>query len=304
MARIFPVVMAGGAGTRFWPLSRKARPKQLLDLCEPDVSMLAATVRRFRPIAKPEDILVVTGEIIAKDVAAAVPELPASSILAEPMGRNTAPCVGWAALHVRRRDPDGVMAVLPADHAIGDEPAFLEVVKRAAAASEAGAIATIGITPNRPETGYGYIELADEVSEGVRKVERFVEKPDLDTAKVYLEGGRHVWNSGTFFFTARTILAEIERQMPELWAGLEEMDAGIERGEETKAVADVYAPISGEVEEINEDLVDNLDNLSKDPFGAGWLAKIKMSYPEEIDSLMSPAEYEAFLEETGGEANS
>jgi mannose-1-phosphate guanylyltransferase len=230
--------------------------------------MLAATVRRIRPLAEPEDVLVVTGEIIAEGVAKAVPELPSSSILAEPRGRNTAPCVGWAALHVRRRDPDGVMAVLPADHSISEEAAFLDVVRRAVGACEGGKLATIGVTPNRPETGYGYIEVAEELAPGVHKVARFVEKPNLETAKGYLAGGKHVWNSGMFFFPAKTILAEIERQMPELWAGLEEIDAAIERGEETKGVAEVYGRIKGE--SIDYGIMEGAEEIVVCPGWFGW----------------------------------
>lgn len=238
--------MAGGAGTRFWPLSRKLRPKQLLDLCEPGQTMLAATVERVLPLCGPDDVLVVTGQGIADDVKAAVPQLPPENILAEPVGRNTAPCVGWAALHVKRRDPKGVMVVLPADHSIGDPENFRAVLRMAAEACTDGSLCTVGIRPNRPETGYGYIEVGEEQSEGVNNVVRFVEKPDLETAKTYLEGGRHVWNSGMFFFSAETILAEIEKHMPELYQGLREIDDGIGRGDEAPAVGAVYSRIQGE----------------------------------------------------------
>lgn len=208
--------------------------------------MLAATVERILPLCGPDDVLVVTGQGIAEDVRAAVPQLPAENILAEPVGRNTAPCVGWAALHVRRRDPKGIMVVLPADHAIGDPEGFRAVLKTAAEACTDGSLCTVGIKPHRPETGYGYIEVGDEQSPGVHRVARFVEKPDLETAKTYLEGGRHLWNSGMFFFSAETILGEIERHMAELHQGLREIDDGIGRGDEARAVEEVYGRIQGE----------------------------------------------------------
>lgn len=230
--------------------------------------MLAATVRRVLPLAEAEDVLVVTGEVIAAEVARALPEVPASGVLAEPVGRNTAPCVGWAALHVRRRDPEGVMVVLPADHAIGDEPAFLEVIRRAVSACEGGRMATIGVTPTRPETGFGYIEVGAEVAPGIHEVARFVEKPDLATAERYLAGGRHAWNSGTFFFTAQTILAEIERQMPDLWAGLMEIDRALGTADEARVVAEVYGRIRGE--SIDYGVMEGARDIAVCPGSFGW----------------------------------
>lgn len=268
MARVFPVVMAGGAGTRFWPLSRQRRPKQLLDLCEPGVSMLAATVARVLPLASAGDVLVVTGREIAAAVRDAVPEVPAANVLAEPAGRNTAPCVGWAALHVRRRDPGGVMAVLPADHAVGDPERFRDVIRRAIDACLDGSLCTVGITPGRPETGYGYIEVGDETAPGVHRVVRFVEKPDLETARAYLAGGRHAWNSGMFFFTAEAILGEIERHMPALHEGLLEIDAALGSGDEAAAVERVYGRIAGE--SIDTGVMEKADRILVCPGAFGW----------------------------------
>jgi len=262
------VIMAGGSGTRFWPLSRRRRPKQLLALGDSDLTMLAATVRRIRPLAKIEDLYVVTGAAIVDDVARLVPDALVDNILAEPFGRNTAPCVGWAALRVRRRDPRGIMAVLPADHVIGDEEAFREVARRAVRACEGGALATIGVTPSRPETGYGYIELGEELSAGVHRAERFVEKPDRATAEAYVRGGSHVWNSGMFFFRADAILAEIERQMPELHAGLEEIDAAAGRDDEADAVRTVYGRIAGQ--SIDYGIMEHAREIVVCPGRFGW----------------------------------
>jgi mannose-1-phosphate guanylyltransferase len=230
--------------------------------------MLEATVRRVLPLCEPKDILIVTGQGIADDVAKVVPMLPASSILPEPVGRNTAPCVGWAALHVFRQDPKGVMVVLPADHAIGDEDAFRELVCMAAEACLDGSLGTIGISPNRPETGYGYIEVGEAIAPGVSRAVRFVEKPDLATAEGYLAGGKHVWNSGMFFFTAETILGEIERLMPELHAGLKEIEAGIEAGDEAAAVAQVYNKLEGE--SIDYGIMEKADRIIVCPGSFGW----------------------------------
>jgi mannose-1-phosphate guanylyltransferase len=270
MARVFPVVMAGGAGTRFWPASRQRRPKQLLDLCEPGTSMLKATVERVLPLASIDDVLIVTGRDIAAAVRDAMPDVPGRNVLAEPVGRNTAPCVGWAALHVRRRDPGGVMAVLPADHAVGDPEQYREVIRRALEACLDGSLCTVGITPARPETGYGYIEVGEPIAEGVHRVARFVEKPDLETARAYLAGGRHVWNSGMFFFTAEAILREVERHMPRLHEGLLEIDAAIAAGEasEAAAVERVYGAIAGE--SIDVGVMEKADRIRVCPGEFGW----------------------------------
>jgi mannose-1-phosphate guanylyltransferase len=268
MPRIFPVIMAGGAGTRFWPLSRLRRPKQLLDLVEPGTSMLDATVRRVLSICDPRDVLIVTSRDIAGEVRREVSKLPEGAILAEPVGRNTAPCVGWAAVHVARRDPEGVMVVLPADHTIGDEPAFHAVVELAVRACLDGSLGTIGVTPTRPETGFGYIEVGGEVSPGVHRAVRFVEKPDLQRARQYLDGGKHVWNSGMFVFTAAAILREIERLMPALHAGLREIDAAIGSGDEVAAVERVYDAITGE--SIDYGIMEKTDQIVVCPGRFGW----------------------------------
>ncbi len=218
------VVMAGGQGTRFWPASRPRRPKQLLPLAPGGHSLLRATVDRLAGLVPPERTLVVTTSAIADAVRAELPELPAANVLVEPVGRNTAPCIGWAARLVGHREPRGVMAVLPADHHIGDEEAFRATLHTALEhARRSGDLTTVGIRPERPETGYGYIELGDPIEEGVHRVLRFVEKPDADRAKSYVRSGRFLWNSGMFFFRADAVAAEIERQLPDLHAGLDRL---------------------------------------------------------------------------------
>jgi mannose-1-phosphate guanylyltransferase len=268
MARIFPVVMAGGAGTRFWPLSRRQRPKQLLDLCDPGVPMVAATVARILPTCSAADVLIVTGREIADDIARAVPAVPRENVLAEPVGRNTAPCVGWAALHVRRRDAEGVMAVLPADHAVARPEAFRDALRRAVAACDDGTICTIGVTPSGPETGYGYIEVGRAVGAGVHEAVRFVEKPDLATALGYLASGAFAWNSGMFFFKAKTILAEIERSMPGLHEALAVIDAGIATGAEASAVDRVYEGLASE--SIDYGIMEKAERILVCPAEFGW----------------------------------
>jgi mannose-1-phosphate guanylyltransferase len=225
---IYPVVMAGGSGTRFWPLSRKSRPKQFLPLAG-DGPLIASTVERLPPLSRVERTYVVCGPNHAAAVRRLVPKLPKANLLVEPCPRNTAPCIGLAALHVARRDPKGVMAMLPADHHIARPGAFREALAAAAALAGKGAIATIGIRPSRPETGYGYLKVGARlpaIGKARRRyhphrVERFVEKPDLVTAARYLAEGGYLWNSGIFLFRADVILEEIRKAMPVLGEQLE-----------------------------------------------------------------------------------
>ncbi len=225
-ANVYAVIMAGGAGTRFWPASRAGRPKQLLPLAgRADEPLLAATVRRIATLVPPERVYVATGAHLLEATAACLPAVPRAQLLAEPVPRNTAPCIGWAVRTIQRRDPDALVAVLPSDHFIVDEAGFVDVLGRALLAAQAGAIATVGIGPTRPETGYGYIELGVETSKGVYAAKRFVEKPDLARAKEYVAGGRHLWNAGMFFFRASTMTRAIGKHLPELDRGLALIDA-------------------------------------------------------------------------------
>ncbi len=218
------VVMAGGAGTRFWPLSRRAKPKQLLALAG-DESLLAATVRRIAPIVPPSRVLVVTAAHLVPASRAELPDVPASNFLAEPAPRNTAPCVGWAAQVVQDRDPEGVIAVLAADHHVADEPAYLDAVRVALAAAESGALVTIGLEPTRPETGYGYLELGEPLGDGSHQALRFVEKPDRSHAEEFVASGRFLWNSGQFFFRSSAVLDAISEHLPALAEGLTRLAA-------------------------------------------------------------------------------
>jgi mannose-1-phosphate guanylyltransferase len=237
--RLYPVVMAGGSGTRFWPLSRKARPKQFLALSG-DEPLLTATVNRLPPLAKIDRTYVVAGPVHEKAVRKILPRLPKANLIIEPCARNTAPCVGLAALHVQRRDKDGVMAMLPADHHVARPEAFREAIAAAAELAEDGVIATIGIQPSRPETGYGYLKIGTPLSnKGKPKkkaatgryrpstVDRFVEKPDAQTAARYLLEGGYLWNSGIFVFRADVILEEIRKAMPRLHEQLTEIGAAL-----------------------------------------------------------------------------
>jgi len=221
---MYIVILAGGSGTRFWPLSRIAKPKQLISITG-DRTMLQRTVDRVLPL-KPKRILIVTNVQQAEETerqVAAYRGVPID-VVAEPVGRNTAPAIGLAATIIAAHDPAGLMVVLPADHFIRDEDALRDTLQSAAKAARKGYLITLGIMPSRPETGYGYIEAdMDLRGEGPFPVRRFVEKPPLDQALQYLEDGNYFWNSGMFIWRADTILTELALHMPDLSRALSEI---------------------------------------------------------------------------------
>jgi mannose-1-phosphate guanylyltransferase len=213
---IHPVIMAGGRGTRFWPASREALPKQFLTVAGRR-SLLARTGQRLYPLAGPESVWVLTGAAHVDLVAEQLPDVPRDRIVGEPVGRNTAPCVALAAALVLREDPAGVLLVAPADHWIGDEDAFRDAAAAACAfAEEQRGLVTFGVVPTSPDTGYGYIESGEDVDGRMRRVARFREKPDRATAEEFLAGGRHFWNSGIFAWRADVFLEELAAHEPEM----------------------------------------------------------------------------------------
>ena len=238
--RIHAVILAGGAGERFWPASRAARPKPFLRVLG-DLTLLDATAARARRTATRDRVWVVCGAEHERPIRAAL-RIPRAHVLVEPQRRNTAAAVAFAALRIAAEDPDAVMLVLPADHFIPDVRAFTGSVRSAArAAREADVLVTLGIAPTRPDTGYGYIQrgaVAGEAHPGLFRVRRFVEKPDEKRARAYLRSGEFLWNAGIFVWTARAILAEIARYMPELAAAFAPL--GAPRPPSRAAIASAY----------------------------------------------------------------
>ena len=253
---MFAVIMAGGSGTRFWPASRESLPKQFLAITG-DRSMLEKTLERTECFAPFDRISIVVGRVHA-DLTKRILSGKQAEVLVEPRGRNTAACIGLAALHALRvaaggSAEDEPMVVLPPDHYIADVESFARTICAAADVARDGAIITLGIAPNRPETGYGYIHTGAVGGESLEqpyfRVRRFVEKPDYQTALGYLSGGDYLWNSGIFVFTARTILEEIKACMPELHEGLMEIERAINTPGYGAAVERVY----GRIESISID---------------------------------------------------
>lgn len=218
----YGVILAGGSGTRLWPASRRAHPKQFLALGDtPGESLIAATLRRLRASVGAGGFYVVTAAAQKAQVESALPALPTDRVIAEPMAKNTAAAIGLACVHILARDPEATLGIFPADHHIVDESQFSSLVTQALAlAEDTGHVVTLGIVPTRAETGYGYLELGD-AQDGARRVARFVEKPDAKTAAHYLESGNYLWNAGMFFSRADRLLAAIADHLPETFAGLE-----------------------------------------------------------------------------------
>ncbi len=224
------VIMAGGVGERFWPWSRRKRPKQLLDLTGRG-SMIDLTVDRLEGLSTPDEILIVTNVEQRDSILAEVSgRVPPENVIGEPVGKNTAPCIGLAALLLRRKHGNQPMLVLPADHLVEPIENFRELVQSAAAyVAEHGALLTFGIKPTRPETGYGYIHAGEALNDNggapVFRTLEFLEKPDALTAKKFVESGDYFWNSGMFMWTADVILDEISAHLPDLSAVLDRIEA-------------------------------------------------------------------------------
>ena len=215
---VYCVIMAGGVGSRFWPESRGEYPKQFLDILGTGKTFLRQTYERFLPLVPPENILVVTGDGYRDIVAEQIPELSPEQILGEPLGRNTAPCIAYAAFRLRASDPDSVMIVTPADHLITGEEEFRRAIYESIEfASAQDAMMTIGITPTRPDTGYGYIQI-EEKCEGICKVRTFTEKPGVQLAKVFVESGEFFWNSGIFVWRTGVILEGLKEHLNEVYS--------------------------------------------------------------------------------------
>jgi len=209
------LIMAGGRGERFWPKSRQNYPKQFLSLTDDGKTMIQLTVERILPLVNIEDIYIATNQSYKPLVMQQLPELPEENILCEPVGKNTAPCIGLGAVHIAKKYEDAVMFVLPSDHLITYPQIFRKTLRDAAKVAEQGEhLVTIGITPTYPETGYGYIKFQPEqMLDNAYQVERFVEKPNLDTARAYLAAQQYLWNSGMFIWKISTILKNLEKSI-------------------------------------------------------------------------------------------
>ena len=218
---LYAVIPAGGSGTRLWPLSRAGHPKFLHPLTGTEASLLQATVDRLAPLVTPDRVYVVTGVSHAAAVSRQLAGVPVGNILVEPSPRDSCPAIALAAAVIARREPEAIMGAFAADHLIADSPAFVDVISRAMEGARQGLLMTLGITPTRPETGYGYLQCGGVVGDGpVLAVEEFKEKPAYDVAESYVKSGNYLWNAGMFVWRVDVFLAELARQQPQLHAGV------------------------------------------------------------------------------------
>jgi len=265
---ITAVIMAGGRGERFWPKSRNASPKQFLSLTKDGETMIQKTVKRLMPIVKAEDVYIVTNAAYTELVREQLPDIPEENILAEPCARNTAPCIAFAAAVIGRKYEDAVMLVLPSDHLIGYEDIYINTLKKAVRAAENGKnLVTIGITPEYPETGYGYINFGAEKGD-VYEVERFVEKPDLPTAKKYLASGKYLWNSGMFVWKVSSIMANLRELMPDIYEGALRIGEAFGTPGFTEVLAKEFSAFRSE--SVDFGIMEKADNIYTIPGSFGW----------------------------------
>jgi len=265
------VIMAGGRGERFWPRSRNSFPKQFLSLTGDGETMIQKTVSRLGSLVAPEDVFIVTNESYAALVKEQLPQLPEENILLEPAARNTAPCIGLAAAVIRKKYGDAVMAVLPSDHLIKFNQMFIDTLKTAAEVAEKGSgLVTIGITPTYPETGYGYIQFGADAdgARGVYNVKRFVEKPNIELAKEYVNSGEYLWNSGMFVWKASSIDSKLRKYLPDMAEGMDRLYEASGTEEFTSVLKETFPKFRSE--SIDFGVMEKANEVYTIPGNFGW----------------------------------
>jgi mannose-1-phosphate guanylyltransferase len=264
---IYPLILAGGSGTRFWPLSRRARPKQFLALGGKR-PLIVETARRLRGLVPERAISIACGRGHVRQVRSLFPGISARRLLIEPVPRNTAPAIAWAALRVLAQDPEGVLVVLPSDHHVRDPRKFSALLRRAVDLCADGTLYTLGIPPTGPETGFGYLKLGKKLPGGARVVKAFVEKPSLAKAKAYVALGDYLWNGGIFVFRADAFLAEVRRSLPELAALLDEIAPVVGTPREARVVERLF-PRAPNIS-IDYGVMEKAPRVATLPADVGW----------------------------------
>lgn len=287
------LIMAGGRGERFWPRSRRNMPKQFLSLTGDGRTMIQLTVERILPLVAMEDIFIATNRDYKALVMEQLPELPEENILCEPVGRNTAPCIGLGAVKIEKKYGDALMMVLPSDHLIKYNSMFVGALKEACLIAEDGKnLVTIGITPDYPETGYGYIKFNPAVyRDGAFAVDRFVEKPSLEVAKEYLATEEYLWNSGMFVWKTSSILKNMEQFMKDTWQGLKRIQCAMGTPEEESVLEKEFAAFASEsvdygIMEKAEDIFTLPGTFGWDDVGS-WLAVERIQKTNEFGNVVN-----------------
>jgi mannose-1-phosphate guanylyltransferase len=271
MEHLNAVILAGGSGTRLWPLSTPSFPKQFLPLPN-GRSMIQESLARVEALVTPERAWVVTGRSMVELVHEHLPSMPVTHILGEPMGRSTAAAIGWAAATIKRRDPKAIMMVLTADHVITKIAVFNQALQLAAELAGQDYLVTLGIKPTGPETGYGYIHYADPLTEGFSHQafygERFIEKPNVATAQAYLQDGHYVWNSGMFVWKVETILAELHKHLPELARKIDTIVEAMETADERTTLDELWPTL--QTISIDYGVMEKTSKFAVIPVDIGW----------------------------------
>lgn len=270
---ITALIMAGGEGTRFWPLSRADRPKQFLNLADEKKTMLQITVDRISEIVEADKIFVATNVRYKKSIMEQLPAIPEENIIIEPYKRNTAPSIGLSSMYIDKKYPGATMLVLPADHLIKDKERFLDIVEKAVmVAAKGDNLVTMGIKPTHPETGYGYIHFGECYhtidNNQIYRVKEFTEKPDYDTAEDFFKSGQYLWNSGMFVWQVETIMKKIKTHLPDLYDALERMKKALGTDRESKVIKSEFEALEGI--SIDYGIMEKAENIFVIPGSFGW----------------------------------
>ncbi|MDB5283239.1 MAG: mannose-phosphate guanylyltransferase [Bacteroidota bacterium] len=270
MSNVYVAIMAGGIGSRFWPKSRTARPKQFLDILNTGKTLIQLTYERFLNMVPKENIYVVTASDYEQQVKEQLPDLADYQILKEPMRRNTAPCITYACDKIYARDPNATVIISPSDHLILQEDKFLAVISRCIDfVSDNGLLVTIGIKPTKPATGYGYIQFNDDPSpSGFYKVKTFTEKPSLEIARTFIKSGDFLWNSGMFVWKAKTILEAIRKHLPEIGDAFKDGEQYYNQPGEEAFIREAYSHCTNI--SIDYGVMEKANNVFTMPAQFGW----------------------------------
>lgn len=267
--KVYVVIMAGGVGSRFWPYSRNNNPKQFLDVLGIGKTLLQLTYHRFNGICPPENVYIVSNSDYAQLIKEQLPDLSDDQILLEPSRRNTAPCIAYASYKIKKKDPDACLIVTPADHTILMEDLFKNAIQEAiGAAQHSDNLITLGIEPNRPETGYGYIQFHTEGNGNVKKVKTFTEKPQLELAQKFVESGEFLWNSGIFIWNVNTIISAFEKFLPEIADMFNDLSEFYYTEQEAQRIQHAYSITKGI--SIDYGVMEKADNVYVVPGKFGW----------------------------------
>jgi mannose-1-phosphate guanylyltransferase len=266
------IIMAGGIGSRFWPISRTQKPKQFLDILGVGQSLLQQTFKRFTQICPVENIYIVTNEIYIDTVAEQIPEMNSTQILGEPSRRNTAPCIAYTNAKIRTKNPKALIVTAPSDHLILNESKFIDDINKGLEfVKVSNSLLTLGIRPTRPETGYGYIQTDDIIPEGfnyINKVKSFTEKPDRETAIKFIDSGEFFWNSGIFIWSLKSIDKAFKKHLPEINQLFSRITKGLSREVELEKVKNCYAECQSI--SIDKGVMEHANNVFIYPTEFGW----------------------------------